>query len=196
MVWIFNLARQDQRATIQVDLAKLGFAPNKPVQLYDAETGVKYELQNGQFSIDLPKRFWRALQIRQPKELTGTQSFIAHFDTDASADESLGNPLPYNVNSVPVTTVNGKTGHGWELERALSYGIRHHLQATQGSVSGQLYLDPTTSTGKYFSVANMTVLLASNIMRISVGNKNANVNLNLAAGAAWHTVMSVGIRVK
>ena len=50
-------------------------------------------LQNGQLTIDVPQRFWRAVQVRQPKELTGTQSFIAHFDTDTTADEAFGNPL-------------------------------------------------------------------------------------------------------
>ena len=187
VVWIFNQAHEDQTATIQLDLKKLGFDAKKPVQAYDTETGDAYTLQNGQLTIDVPKRFWRAVQVRQPKELTGTQSFIAHFDTDTTADEALGNPLQCGVYSVPKTTVKGKTGNGVALDGSLSYSVRHHLTGAQGSVSGQLFFDATTANGKLFSVANLTVSVSTNKLTVAGGGKNAVADLKLPAGAAWRT---------
>lgn len=188
VLWIFNLAHQDQQATIQFDLKKLGFDAKKPLLVYDAESGETYPLRNGQLTLNVPKRFWRAVQLRQPKALKGTQSFIAYFNTDTTADEALGNPLQCGPNAVPKTTAKGKTGNGVALESGLSYAVRHNLSSARGSISAQLYFDAATVNGKFISVDNLTVSLSPNKVTLDGAGKNAVFDMQLPAGAAWHAV--------
>jgi len=73
-LWIVNTSREDRKATIKINLGKLGLHSRRTVA-FDAETGERYPLSRGflagshTLTVGVPKRFWRAVRLMDPKEI-------------------------------------------------------------------------------------------------------------------------------
>lgn len=153
VVWLMNTAREDHAAEVKIDLAKIGLDPAMPILAFDAETGERSTFSGGDLKVALPKRDWRAIRLVQPKLLTGRQTFVAHFDAEAAADEALGNiyPRPQPLGAVPAL-VAGKTGTGLSLERAVSFEARQHVTQERGEIEFQFSVDSAKSSGVLLAI--------------------------------------------
>ena len=135
-LWVFNTARDDRQAVITLDLKALGLQGAVTIA-FDAETGDRIPLESGTLRVQVPKRFWRAVRLMQPRLLQGNETFVAHFDTEAGADEAFGNRYPAGVGVRPAS-VEGRTGKAVALDadpvQGLAFQTRHHLDAERGSI--------------------------------------------------------------
>jgi len=178
-----NTAREERRASVRLDLKKLGVDPARCVAL-DAETGERYDVRGGRLTLDVPARMWRAVRLMQPKALSGGTTFIARFDTEAAADEAFGSRYPRGKGGQQL--VEGKAGKALSLAEAVTFEARHHVTAEKGSITFQIRLDPATS-GTLVAIGD--VRLALNQKRLSLqqpGTPAAQAPLDAPAG--WHAV--------
>jgi hypothetical protein len=195
VLWIVNTARQAQTARVGLNLRQLGFDGANPVRVFDAETGDDYALHDDSLSIDLPARMWRAVRIVQPRALRGSQTFVAHFEKEVAADESLGDPYPRGLEVLPVVE-GGKTGRGATLGRSLTFSTRHNLKAQAGSLEFQLRSNENTSGnlldfgGVKFSLTKgkLRVYELQNDKNVMVGETDWVVNAVAPETAPWHAV--------
>lgn len=188
VLWIANTAHEDCTATVALDMAKLGFDAKKTL-VFDTETGERYTITGGKLTLALPQRMWRSVRLVQPKLLTGDQTFVAHFETDAIADEALGNryPAAATMAQVPQADAAGKTGKGLTLNQALIYATRQLVTRERGAVEFQLYCDSAKTNGALLAIGNLSVQLNRTKVAVSLANKKlGEADLKTQAVPAWH----------
>ena len=78
-LWVFNTARDDRQAVITLDLKALGLQGAVTIA-FDAETGDRIPLESGTLRVQVPKRFWRAVRLMQPRLLQGNETFVVLFE--------------------------------------------------------------------------------------------------------------------
>ncbi len=169
VVWVFNMARRDKRATIRLDLSRLGFNPEKTIA-YDVETGAPVALKEGAFEVEIPARLWRAVRLRQPK-FPGV-TFTASFKEQACADEALGNPLPRGKDFPALAPA------ALLLEKPVTFETRHHLEAGGGSVRFEADIQ---GDGPLLTIGAVTLRRDGGKLRLSDGGK-LNASAPLPAG--------------
>jgi len=200
LLWIVNQSRSDRRAKISLDLKRLGLNPldrNRPIRVFDAETGEPCALATGkptvaELSLDVPKRFWRAVRLVQPARLAEGQTFTAAFDSgEGKPDESLGYGTPLGRTFDPAAAPAGRRGKGVSLDQPLSYLARHHVFTDRGRIAFQLHFDPATARGTLVEIDRLKVALDRGKLTVTADNaktKLAEAELGLPEGAAWHPV--------
>ena len=206
VLWIVNTAREDRQAAVRVDMKNLGLDPAQTVA-FDAETGEPIDIRSGTLTVTVPKRFWRAVRLDQPKGLTGGATFVATFDGgETVADAALGNryPQPAKDGGLPQGIVEGKTGKGFALEQALVVSARHNAAPGQGTIAFQVKLAPDASgillaTGRFkLAVAKGKVTAAAEKQTETGEGKDKRVtarwetlttaDLPAEPEAAWHGI--------
>ena len=207
VLWIVNTAREDRRATVRVDLGKLGLDPARTIA-FDAETGDPYDLGDGVLTLDVPKRFWRAVRLVAPAVLAKDQTFVARFDAgETVADDALGHryPKPLSGGVLPKAEAEGKTGKGYAMDAALEYGARHHLAPERGSIAMEARFD-NTAAGVLLGAGDLRLSLNKGSLSLALqrsvetdagGQKRtspqwqeaAKADTGATAEASWHHVV-------
>jgi len=214
VLWIVNTSHQDRRATVRVDLAKLGFDSRKTVA-FDAETGERYRLGRGVLAhshtvtLDVPARMWRAVRLMHslsPRERAGVRdagateelTFIAAFDGgEAVADEALGHRYARGRGpDAPKAEAEGKSGKGMSLDEPFAFDARHHAAPEQGTIAFQLKLTDPKANGTLVALGSPKLELRLDRGRLWVSDGKAKPPSEADAKAqgagvsdgAWHQV--------
>ncbi len=125
VLWIVNQRREDVNARVRLDWKKLGFTTAAAPRAYDAETGDPYPVENDSIQVSVPKRMWRAVRLFQPSALQGDMTFVAHFDSEAAADEAFGGRYPLGKSLPPL--IAGKDGRALALDQPVAFLARQHV---------------------------------------------------------------------
>jgi hypothetical protein len=186
VLWIVNTARQPREAAVEVDFGKIGLDPGRTIAL-DAETGERYECRSGAIRVGVPPRLWRAVRLVERKLLTGSQTFLAHFDRgEAAADESLGYGYPLG-DEVPKADMPGKTGRALSLGKQVRFACRQNVFPEEGRIEFQLQADLAKAEGLLLNVGNLDIRCSFGKLQVNLSGKQlAQAPLAAAAGRQWH----------
>ena len=186
VLWIVNENRQDLQAVVKLDLGKIGLDPARPTQAYDAETGARYPVENGELHILIPKRMWRAARLFQPKYLAGDLRFIANFDNDAGAIEAYGSRYP--VGAALPELAPGKNGKGAVLDHQIAFLARQHVTPESGAISLS-FRAPEHSTGTLIHIGTLDLGLANGKITLTSDRKAIGLLMPAFADLGWNEVM-------
>ncbi len=145
LLWVVNTSRQDAKAAVNVDLAKLKLDGSKVIAC-DAETGERVKIENGKFVVDVPARFWRAIRIMERRQLKGHETFVATFDAEGAAEEAVGYRYGLIGKGGLLAVVDGgKSGKCAPLDGGIWFETRLQAPAGGGSFAFDVKIDPNAS---------------------------------------------------
>ena len=203
VLWIVNTSHEDRRATVAVDMKRLGLDAAASIA-FDAETGERCQFSGGALAVDVPKRFWRAVRIVQPKLLAAGETFVAHFDGGAvEADEALGHPypLPDKSATAPTADAEGKSGKGCALDQALVFGARHNVPVEDGRMAFQVKVPAGASgvlveTGRWkvsLGKAGLTLAFLAETPTGEGAMRHGPSLVASATGTRWETLATAAL---
>jgi len=191
LLWVVNTQRKDLPAVIYLDLRKLGLNPQR-TRIFDAETGEAYPLRNGQLTLPVPSRLWRAVRLFEPELLKGDETFVAHFERgEVGADEALGHRYSAGMQVEPATA-HGKAGNGVDIDKVVTFSTRLHLQPSQGEVSIQAKVNAQIAGTLLVFNNKLTTPEQSLILRLGNGKITLSTrtamltSAPMPAGEGWH----------
>lgn len=186
VLWVINSNREDKKADVKLDLAKLGFDPARPVVAYDAETSQRYIVQNGVLQVTVPKRMWRAVRLIQPKLLNNKLTFTANFDTEVSANEAFGSSYPVGKTLEPAAP-DGRRGKCAAFDNGLAFLARHHVTQESGSVSFLLHMTDTQFTsGNVVTIGTISVGLVNGRLAMNAGKGEVRPSEPIFPDKQWN----------